>query len=162
MLPFEILLTGIPVTSSRGALGWCTVAHLALEGKHIIFDTGSYGDRHVLLERLDKAGIFQQQIDTIVISHLHYDHFVNVEIFPRANILVSKRDLEYVLSGEYIQANDPNVPIGLIRQCKDRITIVEDGEFIVPGLRVMELPGHTPGTINSPSSTIVIDRKSVV
>jgi len=147
MLPFTILLPGVPVTSTRGALGWCTVAYLAWEGKHILFDTGSYGDRGVLLQRLRETGISQDQIDIVVVSHLHYDHFVNAEIFPRATVLAPKRDLEYVLSGEYLQAKDPYVPAGLVRCLQERLIPLEDGQSIVPGLKGMALPGHTPGTM---------------
>lgn len=81
MLHYSILLTGIPVTSERGALGWCTVAYLHLPGRHILFDTGSCGDRSLLLEQLEKIDLGPERIDTFVVSHLHFDHFVNAEIF---------------------------------------------------------------------------------
>lgn len=145
MLPFTILLPGVPVTSDRGALGWCTVAYLALEGKRILFDTGSYGDRGVLLQRMDEVGLSPEQIDIVVVSHLHFDHFVNVDLFPQATILAPRRDLEYVLSGEYLHCKDPYVPIGLVRNMEDRLTPLEDGQSIAPGLSVIALPGHTPG-----------------
>jgi glyoxylase-like metal-dependent hydrolase (beta-lactamase superfamily II) len=147
MLDYSILLTGIPVTSERGSLGWCTVAYLHLLGRHILFDTGSYGDRSLLLKKLEKLDLCPESIDTIVVSHLHFDHFVNAEIFCNATILVHKKEIEYVLSGDYIRVGDPYVPIGVVRYLENRLTPIEDGESILPGLEVMLMAGHTPGTI---------------
>jgi glyoxylase-like metal-dependent hydrolase (beta-lactamase superfamily II) len=147
MLDFTTILSGIPITSNRGALGWCTVVYLFLNGKHILFDTGSYGDRGFLLQRFQDIGISPDQIDIVVVSHLHYDHFLNVELFSKAKILVSRRELEYSLSGEYLKAKDPYVPISFIRYFADRLVLLESGYKIVPELEVIALPGHTPGLI---------------
>jgi glyoxylase-like metal-dependent hydrolase (beta-lactamase superfamily II) len=147
MSHYFILLTGIPVTSERGSLGWCTVAYLHLLGRHILFDTGSYGDRSLLLKQLEKINLCPESIDTVVVSHLHFDHFVNAEIFCNATILVHKKEIEYVLSSDYIRVGDPYVPIGVVRYLENRLTPLEDGESILPGLEVMLMAGHTPGTI---------------
>ena len=59
-----------------------------LEGKRVLFETGigaffephlreRYGvveDRHVLLDSLRAAGFTHEDIDAVVISHLHFDH----------------------------------------------------------------------------------------
>src|SRR5579875_653805 len=59
-----------------------------LDGRNVLFETGigalfepklreRYGvveDRHVLLESLAAAGLDQENIDVVVLSHLHFDH----------------------------------------------------------------------------------------
>src|SRR5574337_1527168 len=59
-----------------------------LGGKNVLFETGigaffeprlreRYGvveDRHVLLDSLKAAGLGQEDIDVVVLSHLHFDH----------------------------------------------------------------------------------------
>jgi glyoxylase-like metal-dependent hydrolase (beta-lactamase superfamily II) len=147
MLKYSILLPGIPVTSARGSLGWCSVVHFECKGKHILFDTGSYGDRQLLWHKLEKENVRPEDIDAIVVSHLHFDHFVNAEIFCDAQIFVHSREIEYVFSGEYIKSADPYVPISTIRQLKSRLILIGDGESVLPGLKVLLLPGHTPGTV---------------
>ena len=63
---------------------------------------GIQGDRHLLLESLEKAGIRPEDIDVVVFSHLHFDHaggaltaWNETEplrlVFPRASYLVSER-----------------------------------------------------------------------
>ncbi|HEV2538929.1 MAG TPA: MBL fold metallo-hydrolase [Frateuria sp.] len=59
-----------------------------LDGRNVLFETGigaffepklreRYGvveDRHVLLESLAEAGLSHEDIDAVVLSHLHFDH----------------------------------------------------------------------------------------
>jgi glyoxylase-like metal-dependent hydrolase (beta-lactamase superfamily II) len=59
-----------------------------LDGRNVLFETGigaffeprlreRYGvveDRHVLLESLKAAGLSHEDIDVVVLSHLHFDH----------------------------------------------------------------------------------------
>lgn len=85
-----------------------------LNGKTVLFETGigaffepklreRYGvveDRHVLLESLRAAGFDEQDIDVVVLSHLHFDHAGGLLaewregeaprlLFPNATYLVS-------------------------------------------------------------------------
>ena len=72
-VPYTILLPGIPVTSSRGVLGWCSVVLLQVGAHRILFDTGSYGDRQLLLDRLRSLDLTPRDIHTVFISHFHFD-----------------------------------------------------------------------------------------
>jgi glyoxylase-like metal-dependent hydrolase (beta-lactamase superfamily II) len=145
MNPVEILLSGVPVSSRRGALGWCNVVLVRLGGANILFDTGSYGDRRGLLEGLAGFGLGPGDISFIFASHFHFDHIVNAEIFP-CPILLSAAEKAYVDTKGYLASGDPFVPLSLVPFLADRIVTVEDGQEIQPGVKVMVLPGHTPGT----------------
>ena len=140
---YTILLPGIPVSSTRGALGWSTVALIETGGRRILFDTGSYGDRSLLIERL--LSLDPQALDAVFISHLHYDHCQNIDLFADIPLFVSERELRYVLEGEYKENRDPYVPAATIVSLKDRFQTVLDGSELFPDVRVVALPGHTPG-----------------
>ena len=142
---YTVLLPGIPVSSNRGALGWSTVALIETDGLRILFDTGSYGDRSQLLERFQALSLDPQALDAVFISHLHYDHCQNIDLFQNAPIFVSERELRYVLDAEYRERHDPYVPTTTILDQKDRFRTVLDGSEIFPDVRVVALPGHTPG-----------------
>lgn len=146
MLKFSILLPGVPVSSPRGALGWGTVALIKQQDHNILFDTGSYGDRKQLIDALAEHNLKPNQIDILFVSHLHFDHFLNAELFQQAKIQVPERDLDYVLNREYIGCEDPYVPDVMIRHMEALLTPYCDGEEIVDGLNAISLPGHTPGT----------------
>jgi len=144
---FEILLPGIPAISTRGALGWCTVALIEQGDKKILFDTGSYNVRPLLLEELKKRGLSPEDIDLVFISHVHYDHIVNADLFAASELLISEKDLEYAMEGGYLEAGDHYVPVGVIGLLKDRLRTMVEGEYVSEGVKALLLPGHTPGNM---------------
>lgn len=96
---YKIILRGVPINSNRGALGWCTVSLLKCKKSCILIDTGSYSDRKLLLSSLEKAGILPEDIEIIFLTHLHFDHCINIEIFEKAKIMLLEKELIYALSG---------------------------------------------------------------
>jgi glyoxylase-like metal-dependent hydrolase (beta-lactamase superfamily II) len=108
-----------------------------------------------LLERIAEQGVAREQIDDVVHTHLHADHCGwdvcgddgRELTFPNATIHVARTELEYWL--------DP------VREGEDRAQqaraailppqeagLVEtfDGEVdLLPGVRTVSTPGHTPG-----------------
>jgi glyoxylase-like metal-dependent hydrolase (beta-lactamase superfamily II) len=143
--PYEIVLPGVPVSSQRGALGWCNVVLVRRPGRTILFDTGSFGDRALLLARLGALGVAPRDVDLIFASHFHYDHVANAEIFD-CPIVLSSAERRYVEGEGYVASKDPFVSRALVPFARHRFTTVEDGEEIAPGMRAVLLPGHTPGT----------------
>ncbi|MDI3502920.1 MAG: hypothetical protein PWR09_1046 [Archaeoglobi archaeon] len=145
MKNYEIILPGVHAYPSRGFLGWCSVVMIESDRK-ILFDTGSYGDRFVLLEELEKRGIRREEIDVVFLSHLHFDHCINAEIFRKSKIVLSEAEWEYFKSGEFRELGDEVVPEAIIKEFSDRVETVGEGEEIANGIEVVELPGHTPGS----------------
>ncbi|MHB8202291.1 MAG: MBL fold metallo-hydrolase [Desulfomonilaceae bacterium] len=145
-MDYSILLPGVPVSSERGALGWCSVTIIRHGDRNILVDTGSYGDRTALLNALETQGLTPNQINDVFISHLHYDHFLNVDLFSKARIWVPMRDLTYVMEQEYLHCNDPYVPATVVHYFADRLTSYVPDQIIAEGLLAIGLPGHTPGT----------------
>jgi len=143
---YEILLPGVPVSSRRGALGWCSVVLVRAGGRNILFDTGSYGDRAQLLERLGSIGLAPRDVDLVVASHFHFDHIANAELFG-CDVALSERERRYAVEAEYLAANDPFVPRALVPFLAGRLQPLRDGDEVAPGARAVSLPGHTPGTM---------------
>lgn len=142
---YRILLPGVPVSSGRGALGWCNVVLLRWRGQVILFDTGSYGDRALLLARLDACGLAPSDVDLVFASHFHYDHVANAELFS-CPVVVSERERRYAVEAEYLARHDPFVPRALVPFLGARLEALGEGEELAPGLRSVPLPGHTPGS----------------
>ncbi len=142
----HILLPGLPAASPRGALGWCNVVLLERQGQRLLFDTGSHGDRAPLLAALAGLGLAPRDINLVFLSHFHYDHALNAEIFPQARLFISRAEHQYVSGGGFQKAGDPYVPLALAAYLAKRLELVEDGQEVLPGLKALALPGHTPGT----------------
>ncbi|RUX20022.1 MBL fold metallo-hydrolase [Mesorhizobium sp. M2A.F.Ca.ET.042.01.1.1] len=139
-----------------------TVVVLKMNGRTIMMDAGSgvgqwQANATHLPANMKAAGIDYKAIDTILISHFHPDHVwglmekgTNDPVFPDAELIVN--------ATEYKWWTDPSrlakLPEGR-KPAGKRIAenfpkwknwkLVDDGAEVVPGIRLMAAPGHTPG-----------------
>jgi N-acyl homoserine lactone hydrolase len=104
--------------------------------RKIIIDTSTPDKREEILSGLEARGISPQEVDTVVLTHLHGDHTSNNDLFPNAEFLAHVDELP---------------PRGIE-------PILEDQE-ICGGVRLVHTPGHTRGSM---SVVVEADRTYVV
>jgi N-acyl homoserine lactone hydrolase len=97
---------------------------------------------------LRAAGVDASAVETVIISHLHYDHAYNNHLFPRARFLVQKAELAYAQSPLPIhapgyEASSAGFDQAFVRNTK--WTVVDGDVDMCPGVRLLLTPGHTPG-----------------
>lgn len=98
-------------------------------------------------EQLARLGVGCDEIDTIIFTHLHWDHCYNVKQFPRARLIVSETEYRFALDPipfywtSYEHANSGLTPP--FEGCK--FDLVQGEEQIFEGIRVIPTPGHSPG-----------------
>ena len=109
---------------------------------------GKGGGPDALTNGLRKIGAAPGDVGTVVLTHLHFDHAWNLELFPDAQIVVQRDEL--------IHAMDP-VPTQRIYYLRETLTAVlarkrpkglllVDGDLeLMPGIELLKVPGHTPG-----------------
>ena len=90
----ELILTGFTSHTDQGRLGFCTVG-LIRGDKTIIVDTAHHGRRMMLVQALADRGMSPNDIDMVVLTHAHWDHVQNVDIFKNAQVAVGADELEY-------------------------------------------------------------------
>jgi len=141
-MKIDLLTKVFPGKSSAGALGLSTCALIRTGARTILFDTGAHGIIKTLQGSLARLGVEPEEVDTIFLSHLHYDHLNNVAYFPQAKILCGRKEWEYATT-----AKDEWTPLESILYLKNEreVELVEDGQEILPGMRALWVPGHTPG-----------------
>lgn len=142
----RVLLSGVPGVTDRGWLGYCTVVLFPLEDGWALFDTGHQSDRHILFSALHASDIRPDDIRHVVLSHLHFDHSLNLPLFPNAQVYISRAELDYarqVSAGEVRDFSIPDFWPALLDN--RRVHIVDDDLRISPTKRLKVLPGHTPG-----------------
>ena len=152
---------------SEGEILQIPITSLALEnGEHkIVVDTGHHDAKwvseHMLpavttpeeeLETVLKnaMGWTLDEVDTVINTHLHFDHCGQNRLFKHAKFVVTKTEWEYAFKPEQYQRR-------LYRQeLFDRTAVsyfdwqfIEDKDCeLYPGLRLLFTPGHTPGHIS--------------
>ncbi|MFA5028009.1 MAG: N-acyl homoserine lactonase family protein [Candidatus Methylomirabilota bacterium] len=100
-----------------------------------------------LLAALAVAGARREEITTVVLTHLHYDHAGNNQLFPQARFLVQREELRYALAPSSFDASAYFAPsLGIVPDyLGTRFELLDGDTDIAPGVRVITTPGHTPG-----------------
>lgn len=120
----------------------------------VLFDTGlGLSNGGQVLQKLADAGYSPEQIDLVVITHGHPDHIGGVAaegkpLFPNARYAIGETEYQFWSAPER-QSGPTEGPAKLfaanVVPFKDKMTFLKDGSDVVPGLRAIAAPGHTPG-----------------
>ena len=143
-----------------------------LEGKTVLFETGigaffdprmreRYGvqeSQHVLIDSLREAGFEHEDIDVVVLSHLHFDHAGGLLaawsegrepelLFPNATYVVGAHHWQRALQPHPRDRASFIPELPALLQASGRLEVV-DGEYskaLGHSVRFSYSDGHTPG-----------------
>ena len=137
------ILKGAGIRSSYGTMGASGVV-LVEDGKKVLVDVGHFGNRDALIGEMKKAGILFSDIDIVVLTHLNWDHCLNVDLFPNAEIIVGE--------GEFDRGTLSGIHDGITPFFKEFLSTlnlkkVSDNYKITSNITIISTPGHTPGHI---------------
>lgn len=143
--------------------GYSHTNHLLVEldDAKVLVDVGS-GSRFMpttgrLLASIEAAGIDPSGITHVVITHAHPDHIWGIRddfdepLFPDAQYFIGQAEHDYWMQDDLVNqvaAEDQQFVLGAVNSITlDGVdwTLLKDGDEVVPGLRVIDTPGHTPG-----------------
>ena len=146
--PFQVLLQGVPARSNRGWFGYCSVTLFRLESQWALFDTGQFSDRNELHRALSMVGVAPDQIRYVVLSHLHFDHVLNLPMFPNATVFLSKQEIDYAARVTEGHRQDTAIVDSWSTLLEGRhVELVDESLRIDRNLHLRVLPGHTPGSM---------------
>ncbi|HTV50444.1 MAG TPA: N-acyl homoserine lactonase family protein [Steroidobacteraceae bacterium] len=110
--------------------------------------------RHFLrspVEGLRLLGVAAEEVCEVIVTHLHYDHIGNFELFPRARFHLQDRELAYA-TGRYMAlpffayAYELEEVLAMVRNVYAGRVVFHAGDAdLVPGLSVHLIGGHTQG-----------------
>jgi len=171
-LPMDKLLTNIKPGQLDKALAHAHLktpvessvnAYLINTGsKLVLVDTGAGGlfgpTLGKLIANLKAAGYQPEQIDAVLITHLHPDHIGGLtagdkRAFPNATVHVAKADADFWLSADNMK-KAPAEAQSMFQQATamltpyttaDKLKTFESDTELVPGIKSIATPGHTPG-----------------
>jgi glyoxylase-like metal-dependent hydrolase (beta-lactamase superfamily II) len=136
-------------------------------GKKIVVDTGPCGPGdpsakyHMPVSRtpdmeprtaLENIGVKPEEVETVILTHLHWDHVSNCRLFTNATFFVQKTELQYavapnpVQNGQYEVGFQGHKPLWM--DVFSQIQPIEgDLHDFAKGVHLITLPGHTPGSM---------------
>ncbi|MBU2533416.1 MAG: N-acyl homoserine lactonase family protein [Alphaproteobacteria bacterium] len=118
------------------------------------------------IESLKLVGVDPADVEDVVISHMHYDHAGNLELFPKARFHIQDTEMAYVTGRAMTHKrlrhsfclSDVVQMVTMVYG--DRVVFHDGDAKIFPGIDVHAIPGHSRGlqalTVNTARGTVVV------
>ena len=128
--------------------------YLRINGERLtVVDTGTSGNAPKIVAYIQKLGYQPADVKTIILTHFHMDHMGSareLKKLTQAKLAVHAEDAEYV-SGKKPLPKPRNslfraVTLFVKPETVEVDIALKDGDKI-EGLTVIQVPGHTPGSI---------------
>ena len=117
-------------------------------------------------EGLKLIGIDHEDVQDVVISHMHYDHAGNLELFPNARFHIQDTEMAFVtgraMTHERLRHSYclPDVIQMVTMVYGDRVVFHDSDQSLYPGINLHAMPGHARGlqslTVNTARGTVVV------
>ncbi len=113
------------------------------------------------LDLLRRIGVEAKDVRTVILTHLHWDHYSGEEFFPGAKYYLQRRELEFVVSpllryralGRFF---NPAAIQQIARlNLAGKVETVDGDREIFPGIEAFWTGGHSPG-----SQAVAVETKS--
>ena len=117
------------------------------DGRVLLVDTAAggldsewEGARSDLASALAGVGRAVEDVDTVILTHLDFDHCGAVVDMPDARVALTRSAAEYARSPECERS-----AADVLAAVSDRAVEMADGAEVAPGIRLVEAPGHRGG-----------------
>ena len=112
---------------------------------HVLAEPITQAPEEQTIAQLARHGVKGEDVGYVFLTHLHFDHVDQLDLYTSARLVVSRRGLEAAAAfpgwkGSWAPAKTLE---GLTKLWRDRVIAADDAE-VLPGIRTMWLGGHTP------------------
>lgn len=112
---------------------------------HVLAEPITQRPEEDVRQQLESHGRSPEDIQAILVTHLHFDHVDNLDLFPNARIVVSARGFrEATKNPGWVGSWAPGKTLaGMTGPWQPRVVLTDDAE-VLPGIRTVWLGGHSP------------------
>ena len=115
----------------------------------VLFDAGLGGETPGILSALQSAGYTAEQIDVVVITHMHPDHIGGLmtggkPTFANARYVTGSKEYDF-WSPKGADNRIGKLMISNVNPLAEKMTFLKGGGTVVSGITAEESFGHTPG-----------------
>ena len=143
----DVIVQGYPGKSvCHGGLGWSTIVLLQGHGRCALIDTGSFGQRQPILDRLAVHGLAPGDVTDVLLTHTHWDHAINWVMFPYARVHLEGGELDWSLKEPWGLTPVPELYVRELAASR-QLHRFAPGATLLPGITAHAAPGHTPGHV---------------
>jgi len=109
-----------------------------------------------LEDGLGKIGLEPEDIEIVILTHVHWDHVGLASKLSKAKFIIQKAELEFARNPHETQKHfyDKGLMEGL------NLEVIEGDRKIIDGVEVLFTPGHSPGgqsvVVDTPKGTAII------
>ena len=138
------ILQGFSLGTSQGNLAFCGISLIEGGSKRILVDVAHPGRRSLLIAKLAEHGVTPDDIDYVFLTHGHWDHMLNIDLFPKAKVLMNDVERQYIKNIDSHDWATMSYTSSVIESMQAQS--VSDGEEIDDGVTMLATPGHSKGS----------------
>jgi glyoxylase-like metal-dependent hydrolase (beta-lactamase superfamily II) len=154
--------------TDAGKKTWMAYYFLCLKNKDrvILLDTGISQPEMAMRggkdipsreELLGRINVDAKNVEAIILSHLHNDHFTAPEIYPNCTFYIQRKEFEYwsgdvqrfsvIFSPPFLKGK-PGVEIEAFQKLnlQKRVRFLDGDTEVYPGIRTLWCGAHSPGS----------------